>query len=94
MCVSTLYVYGFVLMKSFPILTATIGLDGTLFLFSGICLSGAIFVIIVMPETKGRSFDEIMKLLGGWIFCIYVRFLLKIFYTENIFILFIRKLTN
>jgi facilitated trehalose transporter len=37
-----------------------IGASGGYFLFGSICFVGAIFVIVVMPETKGKS-NEDMK---------------------------------
>lgn len=36
---------------------------GTMFLFAGICLSSAIIIILFLPETKGKSHDEIMEML-------------------------------
>lgn len=38
-------------------------MHGCMFLFTTITFSGAIFIMIYLPETKGRSFDEIQKLL-------------------------------
>lgn len=38
-------------------------MHGTMFLFSSNSLAGALFVLIFLPETKGKSFDEIVELL-------------------------------
>lgn len=38
-------------------------MHGCMFLFAGFSLLGSAFVIVMLPETKGKSFDEIMKLL-------------------------------
>lgn len=39
------------------------GMHGTMFLFAINSLVGALFIIIFLPETKGKSFDEIVDLL-------------------------------
>jgi hypothetical protein len=38
-------------------------MHGTMFLFAFNSLVGALFIIIFLPETKGKSFDEIVDLL-------------------------------
>lgn len=60
---SSLWVFAFVMIKCFPLLSATFGMHGCMFLFAGCSFAGALFVIIVLPETKGKSFEEIMQLL-------------------------------
>lgn len=61
---SCLWVFAFIMIKCFPLLTATFGMHGCMFLFAGFSVAGALFVIIVLPETKGKSFEEIMNLLA------------------------------
>lgn len=63
MCMSLLWVLAFLALKYFYWLSATLGMHGTMFLFAGFSFLGAIFVSVYVPETKGKSFDEIMKLL-------------------------------
>lgn len=41
-----------------------IGLPGCMFGFGGICVLSAIYGILFMPETRGKSYDEIMELLN------------------------------
>lgn len=53
----------FFMVKFFPMLSDALGMHGSMFLFATFSMTGAIFIMIVMPETKGKSFDEIMKLL-------------------------------
>lgn len=53
----------FFVLKSMPLLTDVFGFYGTMFLFGGICIPGLLFIIFCMPETKGKSYEEIMKLL-------------------------------
>lgn len=65
-CMALLSLCSFIILKFLPNLIESMGLHGSMFLFSGVCLSGAIFIIFYVPETKGRSSEEIMKLLS-WI---------------------------
>lgn len=53
----------FIILKFLPSLIHTLGLHGSMFLFSGVCLSGALFIVFHVPETKGKSYDEIMSAL-------------------------------
>lgn len=62
---SALWIFAFIMIKCFPLLTLSLGMHGSMFLFAGCSFSGAIFVIIFLPETKGKSFEEIMTILGG-----------------------------
>lgn len=62
-CVALVWFIAFVTTKFLPLLIATLGFHGTMFVFAGICLSSAIFIISYMPETKGKSHEQIMKSL-------------------------------
>jgi len=53
----------FVLTYTFPLLNKSLGAAGTFWVYSGICLLGFIFIIIKLPETKGKSLEEIEKSL-------------------------------
>lgn len=53
------------MVKTFPIIAAEVGMYGCWFLFAGCAFAGVIFVLAVLPETKGKSFDEIMKIMKG-----------------------------
>lgn len=46
-----------------PMLIDSLGMHGTMFLFSLNSLVGALFITIFLPETRGKSFDEIVNLL-------------------------------
>lgn len=63
MCMSLLWVLAFLALKYFYWLSANLGMHGSMFLFAVFSFLGSIFVAVFVPETKGRSFDEIMKLL-------------------------------
>jgi hypothetical protein len=39
------------------------GLHGTVLFFGGISLFGGITILIFFPETQGKTFDEILRIL-------------------------------
>lgn len=51
----------FVLTYSFPLLNNALGAHGTFWLYGIICLLGFVFVKKNLPETKGKSLEEIEK---------------------------------
>lgn len=57
--VSTLWIASFALTYSFPFINRAFGSSGTFFTYGAICLAGAIFVFAYVPETKGRTLEEI-----------------------------------
>lgn len=59
------WLIGLVLLKYFHLMMEVIGLHGSMFLFAVFCYALALFVLIYVPETKGKSIDEIIKLLGS-----------------------------
>ncbi|MDR0894413.1 MAG: sugar porter family MFS transporter [Prevotellaceae bacterium] len=61
MAVSTffLWVASFLLTYTFPILNEALGASGTFWIYGGICLAGFLFIRSWLPETKGKSLEEI-----------------------------------
>ncbi|XP_031623073.1 facilitated trehalose transporter Tret1-like [Contarinia nasturtii] len=62
-CMIIMWASAFLIIKCMPLMTAALGLNGVMYFFAGICLSCAIFIMLCIPETNGRSYDEIMQLL-------------------------------
>jgi len=64
MAISTtaLWVACFVLTYTFPILNKMLNASGTFWLYAFICLSGFLFILKKLPETKGKSLEEIEKM--------------------------------
>jgi len=60
--VSALWIASFALTYSFPVINRSIGSSGTFLGYGAICLAGALFVLYLVPETKGRSLEEIEAL--------------------------------
>ncbi len=60
-CTFALWAACFVLTYTFPILNTGLGAAGTFWLYGIICLVGGIFIVRNLPETKGKSLEEIEK---------------------------------
>jgi len=51
----------FVLTYTFPLLNNLLKASGTFWLYGIICLLGFLFILRKLPETKGKSLEEIEK---------------------------------
>ena len=60
-CTFALWAACFILTYTFPVLNSSLGAAGTFWLYGVICLAGGIFVVTCLPETKGKSLEEIEK---------------------------------
>lgn len=58
-----LSICGFLVLKFLPLLAKLIGFQGEMFLFASVCLISSVFIIFCLPETKGKSYEEIMDSL-------------------------------
>lgn len=63
LCMTFIWFLAFVMVKCLPYLYELIGFHGSMFLFSGVCLLGELFIVCYVPETKGKSHDQIMASL-------------------------------
>jgi len=59
--VFSLWVGCFTLSYSFPALNRTMGSASTFWLYGLICAAGFTFVLLVLPETKGKSLEDIER---------------------------------
>jgi MFS transporter, SP family, xylose:H+ symportor len=57
--VSALWISSFALTYSFPFINRSLGSAGSFFTYGAICLAGAVFVFFLVPETKGRTLEEL-----------------------------------
>lgn len=60
-CTAALWIASFLLTYTFPFLNKGLGTYGTFGLYAIICFAGYIFVSIRVPETKGKSLEELEK---------------------------------
>lgn len=62
---TTLWIASSILVITFPYLNRGLNTHGTFWLYAGICLAGFLFIYKRLPETKGKSLEEIEKDLGN-----------------------------
>lgn len=49
----------FLVVKTFPSMSDMMGSHGTYWLYAGVCFATIVFVLLFIPETKGKSLQEI-----------------------------------
>ena len=54
-----LWVGSSTLTYTFPLLNVSLGSYGTFWIYSAVCLAGFLFVSFILPETKGKSLEEL-----------------------------------
>jgi len=59
--VSSLWIACFLLTYTFPMLNAKLGSAGTFWLYGAICVAGFIFIKFKLPETKGKTLEQIER---------------------------------
>jgi sugar porter (SP) family MFS transporter len=64
-CVSALWIACFLLTFSYPALNEAVGPAGSFGIYAGICVAGALYIKLMLPETKGRTLEEIERQLVG-----------------------------
>lgn len=62
-CMNFVWITTFIMVKLLPFMTDSLGLHGAMFSFAVVCILGAIFVLLYLPETKGKSYEQIMNSL-------------------------------
>lgn len=51
----------FAIIKMYPSLHDVVGIESTIWIFAAASTLGAIFALTILPETRGRSLDEIER---------------------------------
>ena len=59
--VSSLWIACFLLTYTFPLLNAKLGSAGTFWLYAAICVAGFLFIKTSLPETKGKTLEQIER---------------------------------
>jgi len=59
--VSALWIACFILTYTFPILNSKLGSAKTFWLYAAICVAGFIFIKLKLPETRGKSLEQIER---------------------------------
>jgi sugar porter (SP) family MFS transporter len=63
--VMALWIANFILTETFPSLRNSLGPAGAFWIYAAVCLIGFFFVLFRLPETKGKSLEQIEKVLVG-----------------------------
>lgn len=59
--VSALWIACFILTFTFPILNKALGPAATFWTYAGICIAGFVFILRCVPETKGKTLEQIER---------------------------------
>ena len=59
--VCALWTACFILTYTFPMLNVSLGAAGTFWLYAGICVLGFTFIFFKLPETKGKTLEQIER---------------------------------
>ena len=61
LAVTALWIACFILTYTFPLLNSTLGSSGTFWLYAVICVAGFVFILLKLPETKGKTLEQLEK---------------------------------
>jgi SP family sugar porter-like MFS transporter len=59
--VVALWMGNFFLSQTFPVMFQKMGMAGCFWVYAAICLAGFVFILFKLPETKGKSLEEIER---------------------------------
>lgn len=62
--VSAQWAFNALVSTAFPILQHQLGTQAVLYLFTGVCVAAQLFTIAFVPETKGKSMEEMEELMS------------------------------
>jgi SP family xylose:H+ symportor-like MFS transporter len=62
--VSALWIASFILTFTFPLILQAIGSAATFWFYAAICFAGFVFIKFAVPETKGKTLEEIERELA------------------------------
>jgi hypothetical protein len=61
--VVALWMGNFVLSQTFPVMYEKLGLARCFWVYAAICLAGFLFIYFRLPETKGKTLEQIERQL-------------------------------
>ena len=59
--ITALWTACFLLTYTFPLLNAALGASGTFWTYATVCVAGAVYLSIRLPETKGKTLEQLEK---------------------------------
>lgn len=63
-CMTVSWTLSFISTKYLPQFLELLEFHYSMYVFAGVCILSAIYILLYMPETKGKSYEEIMKSLA------------------------------
>lgn len=63
-CMTVSWTLSFISTKYLPQFLEVLGFHYSMYVFAGVCILSAIYIILWMPETKGLSYEQIMNSLA------------------------------
>ncbi|KAM9811146.1 solute carrier family 2, facilitated glucose transporter member 8 [Neosynchiropus ocellatus] len=64
-CVLTNWTMAFIITKTFQDMMTTMTSAGTFWLFASTCVANVVFTVVFIPETKGRTLEQIEAIFRG-----------------------------
>jgi len=61
--VTSLWIACFILTYTFPLLNTRFGPAKTFWIYAAVCVAGFLFIKLRLPETKGKTLEEVVALL-------------------------------
>jgi MFS family permease len=61
LAVSSLWIACFILTYTFPILKTLLGISFTFWIYAGLCMLGTLGIAVFLPETKGKTLEQIER---------------------------------
>ncbi len=65
LAVMALWIACFILTYTFPIMNKSLGAAGTFWTYALVCAAGFLFILRKLPETKGKTLEEIERQIAG-----------------------------
>jgi hypothetical protein len=59
--VVALWLGNFLLSLTFPVMVERLGVARCFWVYAGICLAGFLFILVRLPETRGKTLEQIEK---------------------------------
>lgn len=59
--VMAMWIANFILALTFPIIKDALSMAATFWIYAGVCIAGALFIKFYVPETKGKTLEQIER---------------------------------
>ena len=56
------FILGFIMSKTFVDLIGAVNASGTFWLYGGVCVLGTVYTVVWVPETRGKTIQQIQML--------------------------------